>query len=112
MEGALRRYLSFVSELEEHALGRVKLERIGRSERDGSGRTSRGFNFFRGEDLRVLLALVRGEYQISGLSNRRLAPQLKNKNSGQISRILKRLRLHGLIKRIAHTYKYYLTVLG
>lgn len=112
MEGALRRYLRFVSELEEHAMGRLKLERITRRERDGSARTSRGFNFFAGEDLRVLLALVRGEYQISGLSNRRLAPHLKNKNSGQISRILKRLRLHGLIKRIRHTYKYYLTALG
>jgi hypothetical protein len=25
---------------------------------------------------------------------------------------LKRLRTHGLIKKVAHTYKYYLTALG
>jgi hypothetical protein len=34
------------------------------------------------------------------------------RNSGQVSRLLKRLRVHGLIKRIGRTYKYYLTRLG
>jgi DNA-binding HxlR family transcriptional regulator len=29
-----------------------------------------------------------------------------------LSRALKRLRTHGLIKKIGHRYKYYLTVLG
>ena len=29
-----------------------------------------------------------------------------------VGRILKRLRLHGLIKKIGKTYKYYLTELG
>jgi hypothetical protein len=60
----------------------------------------------------VLLAIVRGEYQISGLSNRRMQAVLADKNGGQIGRILKRLRLHGLIKKIGKTYKYYLTELG
>jgi len=29
-----------------------------------------------------------------------------------VSRLLKRLRLHGLIKKVGHTYKYYLTRFG
>ena len=33
-------------------------------------------------------------------------------NSGQVSRLLKRLRLHGLIKKVAHSYKYYVTAFG
>jgi DNA-binding PadR family transcriptional regulator len=37
---------------------------------------------------------------------------LPAKTGGQIGRILKRLRLHGLIKKIGKTYKYYLTELG
>ena len=37
---------------------------------------------------------------------------LRDKTSGQIGRILKRLRLHGLIKKVGKTYKYYLTELG
>jgi hypothetical protein len=36
----------------------------------------------------------------------------QGKTSGQISRLLKRLRLHGLIKKIAHGYKYFLTRFG
>ncbi len=31
---------------------------------------------------------------------------------GQISRILKRLRTHGIIKKIRNTYKYYITKFG
>ena len=37
---------------------------------------------------------------------------LSDKTSGQISRLLKRLRLHGPIKKIGRTYKYYLTQFG
>ena len=37
---------------------------------------------------------------------------LTGKNGGQISRVLKRLRLHGLIRKIGHTYTYYVTAMG
>ena len=40
---------------------------------------------------------------------RRFLPHL---NSGQVSRLLKRLRLHSLIKKVAHGYKYYVTTFG
>ena len=33
-------------------------------------------------------------------------------SSGWMSRCLKRLRVHGLIKRVGRTYKYYVTDLG
>jgi predicted MarR family transcription regulator len=29
-----------------------------------------------------------------------------------VSRLLKRLRTHGLIKKVGHTYKYYVTAFG
>ncbi|MFL6449090.1 MAG: MarR family transcriptional regulator, partial [Bryobacteraceae bacterium] len=32
--------------------------------------------------------------------------------SNQVSRLLKRLRTHGLVKKVGHTYKYYVTALG
>jgi hypothetical protein len=56
--------------------------------------------------------VLRGEHDISGLTNRTLQRVLTDKNAGQIGRILKRLRLHGLIRRIGGTYKYYVTQLG
>ena len=37
---------------------------------------------------------------------------ISNCRWAQVSRHLKRLRTHGLIKRIGRTYKYYITKLG
>ena len=55
---------------------------------------------------------ARGEFNISGFRNHDLRQIMKDKTGGQMSRMLKRLRLHGLIKKIGRTYKYYLTRLG
>ena len=112
LRAACARYLSFLSALEDRSDGTVNLDRITEPARDQQHRSYRGFNFFATGDLVVFLAILRGEYHISGLSNRRLQRVLTGKNGGQISRVLKRLRLHGLIRKIGHTYKYYLTALG
>jgi DNA-binding HxlR family transcriptional regulator len=56
--------------------------------------------------------LLRGEFTISGFANKDLRRLLPDKNSGQITRLLKRLRMHGLIKRVGKRYKYYLTNFG
>lgn len=37
---------------------------------------------------------------------------LADKSSAQVSRLVKRLRLHGLLKKIGRRYKYYLTRFG
>ena len=112
MRAACARYLACLSALEDRSGGSVNLERITEPARDQQHPSYRGFNFFAAGDLSVLLAILRGEYQISGLSNRLLQRVLLGKKGGHISRVLKRLRLHGLIKKIGHTYKYYLTALG
>src|SRR5947209_6780275 len=46
------------------------------------------------------------------LQNKTLRRHLPELNSGQVSRLLKRLRTHGLIKKVGHTYKYYVTAFG
>lgn len=112
MRAGCARYLEFLGELEDRSPGQTNLDQISRPVQDQPERSCRGFNFFLGGDLSVLLAIVRGEYQISGLSNRRMQAVLPDKTGGQIGRILKRLRRHGLIKKIGKTYKYYLTQLG
>jgi DNA-binding HxlR family transcriptional regulator len=49
---------------------------------------------------------------IHGFRNRSLREHLAGFRSTQISRLLKRLRLHGIIKKVGKTYKYYLTEFG
>ena len=107
-----RRYLDFLGTLADDTAQRHDLDRISRSERDQQHRSWRGFNLFLKEDLRVLLALVRGEFLIQGLSNRRLRAVLPGKTAGQIAQILRRLRHHGLLKKVGGTYRYYLSELG
>ena len=57
-------------------------------------------------------ALARGEFNLRGLQNKTLRAHLEEKTSGQISRLLKRPRLHGLIRKVGRTYRYYLTLSG
>ena len=106
-----RRYLKFISALDDPSTGIKNLLKISKRVRE-KNHTYRGFNLFDGEDLSLFEAIVRGELMISGFQNRDLRRLMPGKNSGQIGRILKRLRTHGLLRRVHRTYKYYLTALG
>ncbi len=107
---ANRRYLEFLSAMDDPGGGIRTLERLAHPVRQGD-RRHRGFNFFGTEDLDLLVAVVQGEFTITGLRNRDLRERLA-KSSAQVSRMLKRLRVHGLVKKVGRTYKYYLTRLG
>ena len=111
LEAANRRYLEFLSTIEDPRNGRDKLDKLSQSVQQ-QGRWYPGFNLFDDEDETVFRSIARGEFNISGLQNKTLRSFLKDKNSGQVSRLLKRLRVHGLIKKVGHTYKYYLTQFG
>jgi hypothetical protein len=108
---ANRRYLEFISTLEDDKVGSDKLNKISQpvEEKD---RSYRGFNFFDPEDEDLFEALGSGEFNISGFQNKDLRRLVKGKNTGQVSRLMKRLRIHGMTKKIGRTYKYYLTGLG
>jgi DNA-binding MarR family transcriptional regulator len=107
---ANRRYLDFISAIDDPSDGHKLLRKICETKLDNY-RAYKGFNFFAGPDQRVFETLLRGEHNIQGFRNADLRRRLPL-NTGQISRLLKRLRVHGLIKRIGRTYKYYLTTLG
>ncbi|MGH9629300.1 MAG: MarR family transcriptional regulator [Bryobacteraceae bacterium] len=108
---ANRRYLEFISTIEDDRAGTDKLNKISQPVAE-SDRNYRGFNFFDPRDEELLESLGRGEFNISGFQNKDLRRRLSDRSSGQISRTMKRLRIHGLIKKIGRTYKYYLTALG
>jgi hypothetical protein len=111
LEAANRRYLEFLSAIEDPRNGRDKLAKLSQAVRQ-AGRSYPGFNFFDDDDEILFRVIARGEFQISGMQNKTLRRYLHGNNSGQVSRLLKRLRLHGLIKKVGRTYKYYLTQFG
>jgi hypothetical protein len=61
------------------------------------------------EDRSVQLAIVRGESVTTGFRHADLSQQLPAASTRQVSRYIKRLRVHGIIKRIGRRYKYYIT---
>lgn len=111
LQAAHRRYLEFISTLDDPAAGVDRLHQVSDSVREND-RTYRGFNFFSAEDQNLFETLARGEFNLRGLQNKTLRPHCPDKTSPPVSRLLKRLRLHGLLKRVGRTYRYYLTQFG
>lgn len=108
---ANERYLAFISTLHTPTEGIQALRAISEPVRDND-RPYRGFNLFFGPDQLLFEILARGEFAMSGFRNRHLRAHLPGMSTGQLSRHLKRLKLHGLIKQVAGSFKYYLTALG
>ncbi len=106
-----RRYLEFISAFDNKELGRKRLEKVTKSKKENN-RNYKGFNLFSKEDLTLLLTVLRGEYNISGFRNKDIRMRIPEFNTGKVSRLLKRLKVFGLIKKAGKTYKYYLTRLG
>jgi hypothetical protein len=106
-----RRYLEFISEFVDPCVGVGDVLRLSPPVRVGWSECW-GFNLFCKSDFGVIVGLVCGEGVAFGVTNKLLRGVLKGKNSAQVSCILRRLRLHGLIKKVGGRFKYYLTGLG
>jgi len=106
-----QRYLKFISAIETPAVDMTLLNRVSASQVEKEHHY-KGFNLLAAEDALILRTLVRGEFAITGLTRKTLRQLRVDKTTGQISRLLKRLRMHGLIKKVGKHYKYYLTELG
>jgi hypothetical protein len=111
---AKRRYLAFLSDLSDPRGGVQQSAQVAEPTRqdDRSYRSYRGFNLFSADDLALFTALARGAWQSSGFRNSSLRRVLPPYCGPQLARVLKRLHVHGLIKKVGHTYKYYLTHAG
>ena len=73
---------------------------------------SGGINFFDPTDKALLEALQNPRVNIAGIRRADLLDELGPVSPGWVSRRLRRLCRLGVIKRIAGTYRYYLTKAG
>jgi hypothetical protein len=102
--------MEFISAIEDNRAGVENLHKVAKKVNEEE-HSYRGFNFFDEEDEKIFLSVSKGEFNIYGFVNKNLR-NLLNKTTSQTCRILKRLRVHGLIKKTANSYKYYLTEFG
>jgi len=111
LKASNKRYIEFISAIENKEVGRKRLEKVTSSKKDNK-RNYKGFNFFDKNDIAILLAILKGEFNISGFRNKNIREILPDFNASKVSRLFKRMRVHGLIKSVGKTYKYYITKLG
>lgn len=110
-KGSNNRYLTFLSAFEPPLTGQRKLEKIAQTTQVNK-RSYKGFNFFDKSDAHLMLSIAKGDFIIRGFQNKDLKKSLPDKNSAQVSRFIARLKVKGLLKKVAGTYRYYLTKLG
>ena len=111
MQAANNRYFTFIACIDNPDAGQKAIAKMAAPAKV-KGHSFRGFNLFLDLDYRLFLTLARGEWAICGFRAADLRAHIEGLSPGQSSYILKRLRTHGLIKKVAHRYKYYLTTLG
>jgi hypothetical protein len=87
-----------------------------------NGRRVRALQPWGPEDFALLQAVNRGEFAINGMRNRDLCrllfadpastPEDQRRRSASVTRKLRLLRAHGLLKKVSRTHRYQLTELG
>jgi hypothetical protein len=87
--------------------------------RDHHDRSSRAFNPAVAADLALFAAVLRGEHTLQGFRNREVRTQLfgpttaaDRRRSAQVSRLVKRLHLRGLVAKIPRSRRWRITHLG
>jgi hypothetical protein len=84
-------------------------------------RSYRGFNPAHFNDIRLFAAIMRGEHLLTGFANRDVRPHLftptrnpaeSRRQAARVSRLLKRLHMHGLIAKIQRSRRWRVTHKG
>jgi hypothetical protein len=111
MHAANDRYLAFMACLDHPDAAQRALAKTAAPAKV-KGRSYRGFDLFLDPDYRLFLTLARGEWSISGFRAGDLRDNIPGLTPVRSAYLIKRLRTHGLIKKVGHTYKYFFTKLG
>jgi hypothetical protein len=109
--GCNHRYLTHLSALDDFSGGVRALDRLTKP-REVDGKTVKGVNFFAPGDKALLHALQDPKANIAGIRRGELLPVLEMFSPSGLSRQLRRLLDLRVIKRVAGTYRYYLTKAG
>ena len=117
---ATERYLDALAAVEQDSSLEELIQRLGQP-RQWRGRRVRALRPF-GDDRALLEAVNRGEFSLNGFRNRdlqriffpqaALSQQEKRRRSAWVSRKLRLLRAHGLIRKVTATHRYQVTDAG
>ncbi len=120
-QAANERYLETLANVEHTAPLQASLDKVCRPT-TLNGRRVRALNPFGPDDLQLLKSIHQGEFAINGFRNRDLQKHLfrdeavnhkiAKQRSGKVTRLIRLLRAHHLIRKVPKTHRYQLAANG
>ena len=120
-QAANERYLAALATVDESATVEELVARLERPVQWGRQRI-RGLRLFQAEDAALLRIVASGDFLLNGLRNRDLQkrlyarppadPKEAKQRSGRVSRLIRLLRAHGLLRKVPGTHRYQVTASG
>jgi len=112
----IKRFLNALPDVNSEKLS-VKAFNAISSRKELNGRPYSAFNILNGDTLKMLVALSNGAFLINGFDNKLLRRKIFNnpdskKCISKTTRLIGKLRAHGLIKKVPKKNRYYLTTNG
>lgn len=116
------RYLTALAQVEDPTAGLKGLDAITVPKTPADGRRVKAFNPIAQRDGQLFRALMSGEHTLHGFANRDLRAKLQatsfrlhedpTKHSGQVSRLLHRLHVYGLVAKIPRSRRWRVSGFG
>jgi len=112
----IKRYLSAMPDIPMEKVPEKDIMSVSAPKKAG-GRRYSGFNLLSEETILILSIIASGDFILNGFDNKSLRRRIyKNsgdkKAAGKITRLLSKLKAHGLIKKVPRKNRYYLTSRG
>jgi len=111
----IRRFINALPEVDDSKVAVNEIKAISQR-REVNNRTYSGFNTMSNETLSIFKAIASGDFIINGFTNKsirtRLYSMIDAKTINKVTRLLGKLRAHGIIKKAPKRQKYYLTAKG
>lgn len=116
-KAATARYLDYLSQMHDNSSGVKELRHL-TERKTVDGNNYKGFNPLNREDATLFEILLNGSFIATGFKNKELKSKLMeslshiNWTTSKVSRLLRRLRVFGLLRRVNNSFRYLLTATG
>ena len=112
----IKRYLAAMPDIDPGKVPQKEIMEISGA-KEVRGRRYSGFNLLSEETILILKAISSGDFLLTGFNNKNIRQRVykdsdSQKAIGKTTRLLAKLKAHGMIKKVPHKNRYYLTANG
>jgi len=113
-KAATDRYIDYLSKMEDNNTGVKELRQL-TERKTKNGKACKRYNPLNKTDSNIFQILLDGALITTGFRNQDLRSRLnehlssENWNTGKVSRLIRRLKIFGLLRKVHGTYRYFLT---